>query len=201
MRERDIAEGVLRRDQAALDELGALLEREFRPFFLWQLDPDTARELVHDLFLAVYQALEERRVVHPEFLIAYARGVARHLKLRRLEERTRVLCKIVPISPRHRSPSDQERDLADAQNVSELAGLVQSVLADLSELEREIMRRAYFEREPLETIARALDLQPRQLRNLKSRAKQKFRAAYERLANQTETRPPRHSPDTVALAA
>jgi RNA polymerase sigma factor (sigma-70 family) len=151
----------------ALEELYGLV-KNFTYFVMRQLGAEDLQDSLHDIFLAVVQAIREDKLRNPERLTAFLTAVTRFHTYSRIERRVRSRSRYVVLDG---------KDIADPVNLEQRVyrqqkrRIVAEMLRTLSPLDREVLRRFYLEDQGKERICRDLQLTPNQFRNVKSQAK------------------------------
>lgn len=164
----DLVENVRLNKTAALEELYGLV-KNFTFFLMRQLGSDDLQDSLHDIFLAVVQAIHAGKLRNPERLMAFLTAVTRFHTYTRIDVRVRNRARTVVI---------EGMDVADSTNLEQRVyrqqklRLVRDMLHSMSPLDREVIRRFYLEDHSKEQICEELKLTPNQFRNIKSQAKQ-----------------------------
>jgi RNA polymerase sigma factor (sigma-70 family) len=164
----ELVENVRLGQPAALEDLYGLV-KNFTFFLIRQLGADDLQDSIHDIFLAVVQAIRAGRLRNPERLTAFLTAVARFHTYTRIDVRVR---------SRARSVGIDGMDVADSTNLEQRVykqqklRMVREMLHSMAPLDREVLCRFYLEDHPKEQICEDLKLTPNQFRNIKSQAKQ-----------------------------
>lgn len=172
----DLVERIREKDSLAVEELYRLLSRGLRMILRRQLAPQDVEDRLHNVFLAVTEAIQIGSLRQPEALIGFARTIARrqivaHIQTA-IESRNRHLstgvgcASTVEIANDH----DPEAEMLD----KEKRELALKALQQLKPREQEILKRFYLLEQPQEQICAEMELTDTQFRLLKSRAKEKF---------------------------
>ncbi len=162
-----LVENVRKREPAALEELYGLV-KNFTYFVMRQLGAEDLQDSLHDIFLAVVQAIHQGKLRNPERLTAFLTAVTRFHTYTRIDRRVR---------SRTRNVGLEGMDIADSTNLEhwvyrqQKQRMVREMLRAMAPLDREVLRRFYFEDQAKERICRDLKLTPNQFRNVKSQAK------------------------------
>ncbi len=162
-----LVDNVKKCQPAALEELYGLV-KNFTYFVMRQLGADDLHDSLHDIFLAVVQAIHEDKLRNPERLTAFLTAVTRFHTYSRIERRVRSRTRYVVL---------EDMDIPDPMNLEQRVyrqqkrRIVTEMLGTLSPLDREVLRRFYLEDQGKERICRDLQLTPNQFRNVKSQAK------------------------------
>lgn len=163
----DLVENVRLLKPAALEELYGLV-KNFTFFLMRQLGADDLQDSLHDIFLAVVQAIRAGKLRNPERLTAFVTAVTRFHTYTQIDVRVR---------NRNRNIVVDGMDVPDSTNLEQRVyrkqklRLVREMLHSMSPLDREVICRFYLEDHPKEQICQDLKLTPNQFRNIKSQAK------------------------------
>jgi RNA polymerase sigma factor (sigma-70 family) len=159
------ADGMERLYKALCSYVGYLLARK-----LGTRDID---DKVHDVFLVVVEAIRQGNLRQPERLMGFVRRVA-HVKavdhIRTLAQNRHREAEL----PERRTFADKHNDPEAFALVRQTAELVQTVLAQLSIRDREILERFYIQEQRPDQICSEMKLSETQFRVGKSRAKARF---------------------------
>jgi|SRR5579884_3131073 len=162
-----LVEMIKRKNPAALEELYGMV-KNFTWFLMRQLGADDLQDNLHDMYLTVAQAITAGKLRDPERLTAFLTTVARFYTYTQIERR---------VHSRTRLTGLDTIDVPDDTNLEHRAydkqklTLVREILNQMPRLDREILRRFYFEDQTKEQICREMQLTPTQFRNIKSQAK------------------------------
>lgn len=154
-------------------ELYHLFSKGIRFYLCRQLGPQELDDKVHDTFLVVVQAIRKGELREPERLMGFVRTIVRRQVAAHIDRVVHVrreqmdLDATVRIADPHGNPEDRAI-------FQERADLIQRVLAELSERDREILTRFYLQEEDQSQICLEMALTETQFRLLKSRAKARF---------------------------
>jgi len=162
-----LVEMIRKKNPAALEELYGLV-KNFTYFLMRQLGAEELQDNLHDVYVTVAQAITAGKLRDPERLTAFLTTVARFYTYTQIERR---------VQTRNRLTGLENIDVADRSNLERRAyekqkfTLVREILSQMPMLDREILRRFYFEDQTKEQICREMNLTPTQFRNIKSQAK------------------------------
>lgn len=166
-------ERVRRGEQEAIEELYHFFARGVRLLLLRQLGPEHLDDRVHDIFLAVFEAIRGGALHSPDRLPGFIRTVVRrHIATaihRAVDERREHL----DISEQW-SLAGLGRTPEQEAICRERAGLIRHTLEELSSRDREILTRFYLYEQTAAQICEEMGLNTTQFRLLKSRAKARF---------------------------
>lgn len=160
-------------EHSGMEELYKLFGRGIRYYLCRQLGGQDLDDKVHDTFVIVVQAIRRGELREPERLMGFVRTVVRRQVAAHIDRV--VHCRReemdldvgVRVADRGRNP---EQTVVFRQKVE----FMLSVLASLSDRDREILNRFYLREESQEKICQDMGLTETQFRLLKSRAKARF---------------------------
>jgi RNA polymerase sigma factor (sigma-70 family) len=176
-------------------QLTRLLKSKFSTYFKAAAGSEAGEDLLQELFLLVIMALEEDRIEDPDALVSYARGMARNLRAKAIERQaTRMRREIEPGENLKAPGVSPEAEAISRHEAAELAGIFQSLLGELDDIDREIVLRFYFRAQDAETIQGELGITREVFRVRKSRAVQRLQSMYKR----TERLSPENEPPPAA---
>ncbi|HYM13449.1 MAG TPA: sigma-70 family RNA polymerase sigma factor [Bryobacterales bacterium] len=164
---------ILRGEAAGQEALYEEFERGVRFFFAHQLRGEDAEDKMHDTFLAVITAIRGGGLREPARLAGFLHTIAHRQLAEHLTEVMRR--KTEPLEaaevglPREQSASPEQETI-----VSQRLRFAQRILHALPEIDRQILRRFYFEGQLPERICAELRISKTQFRLRKHRAKQRF---------------------------
>ncbi len=163
----ELVENIKENKEFALEELYGLV-KNFTFFLMRQLGTEDLQDSLHDIYLAVVQAIHAGRLRNPERLTAFLTAVARFHTYTKIDMRVRSRTRHVVL---------EGMDVPDSTNLEQRVygqqklRLVRDMLLALSPLDREVLRRFYLEDHSKERICQELQLTANQFRNIKSQAK------------------------------
>ena len=166
-----LVERVRVRQPAALEELYGIV-RNFTFFLMRQLGGEDLQDKIHDVFLAVAQAIITGKLRDPHRLIPFLTTLTRFYTYSQIERR---------VARRRFAPLSDEIHVADSrmnleQNVysEQKTGIALEILSAMPRRHGDVLRRFYVEEQTKEQICQEMDLTPTQFRLLKSKAKSSF---------------------------
>jgi RNA polymerase sigma-70 factor (ECF subfamily) len=173
--------------QAGQDEgmegLYRLFSRGIRYYLCRQLGPQELEDKVHDTFLIVVNAIKRGDLREPDRLMGFVRTVVRRQVAAYIEQAVHTRRDQADLESGV-SVVDRKQNPEQAAILGQKAALMKSVLAAMSDRDREILKRFYIDEQSQEEICREMELTETQFRLLKSRAKTKFgELGRKRLAN------------------
>jgi RNA polymerase sigma factor (sigma-70 family) len=164
---------ILRGEAAGQGALYEEFERGVRFFFAHQLRGEDVEDKVHDTFLAVITAIRGGGLREPARLAGFMHTIARRQLAEHFTELMRR--KTEPLeSAEFRLPREQSASPEQETIVSQRRQFAQKILHALPEIDRQILRRFYFEGQLPERICAELQISKTQYRLRKHRAKQRF---------------------------
>lgn len=169
----DLVDRIQRGEDSGMEELYQLFARGIRYYLCRQLGAQELDDKVHDTFVIVVQAIRRGELREPDRLMGFVRTVVRRQVAAHIDKvvhsrREEMDLDVgVRVADRGRNP---EQTVAFRQKVE----LMLSVLASLSDRDREILNRFYLREQTQEQICEEMGLSETQFRLLKSRAKARF---------------------------
>ena len=154
-------------------ELYALFSKGIRFYLCRQLGAQELEDKVHDTFVVVVQAIRRGELRDPQRLMGFVRTIVRRQVAAHIDKVVHSRREQMEFDACLRviDPQDnpEERMIFDQRNQ-----LIQKVLDELSERDREILTRFYLYEQSQEQICSEMSLTETQFRLLKSRAKARF---------------------------
>ena len=156
-----------------MQELYDLFSKGIRFYLCRQLGPQELEDKVHDTFLVVVQAIRRGDLREPERLMGFIRTIVRRQVAAHID-------KLVQVRREQMDMESTVRIVDPAENPEESAifqqraKLIQRVLSELGQRDREILTRFYLREQGQEQICSEMALTETQFRLLKSRAKARF---------------------------
>ncbi|MDQ2944835.1 MAG: sigma-70 family RNA polymerase sigma factor [Acidobacteriota bacterium] len=160
-------------DESGMEELYRIFAKGIRFFLCRQLGPQELDDKVHDTFLIVVNAIKRGDLREPERLMGFVRTVVRRQVAAYIDQVVHSRREELDVELGGRVPDrrdNPEQKMASRQKIE----LMQSVLRELSENDREILTRFYLHEQTQEQICEDMQLSDTQFRLLKSRAKARF---------------------------
>jgi RNA polymerase sigma-70 factor, ECF subfamily len=149
-RSAQIIDGIRRDECSAVEEMYCLLGTGVRRYLNRHLETREAEAKVFDVLLVVLRAIRDGSLVEPERLLSFVRGVA------------------------HCMATAGERREPKAVMGRYRISLLKQVLNELSERDRDILRRFYLWNQTQQQICDEIDVTETYFQLLKSRAKDRF---------------------------
>lgn len=169
----ELVERIRSGESDGMAELYAIFAKGVRFYLCRQLGAQELDDKIHDTYLTVVQAIRRGEVREPERLMGFVRTVVRRHVAAHIE-------KMVNIRRDHAELESSLRVVDPRENPEENAmlrqrmELIQKVLGELSDRDREVLTRFYLYEQSQEQICTEMGLTETQFRLLKSRAKARF---------------------------
>lgn len=177
----EIHSRILSGEKKAEAELALFLRNAHGESYSKALGP-LAEDYLQDLQITVLKAIHNRRIEHPQFLIAWCQTTAANIRIDGLRSAAAAARRLVPIDEgkNRQSSGNIENELILAEQFQTALKLMQQ----LDPVSREVIRRYYFESQARERIQRDLRLTANQFRERKARAVKKLRDDYHAMSQQ-----------------
>lgn len=176
-----IAERMERGERAAESEFVELYRRRVTALVMGRLhDTVAAEDLTQEILMAVLIAVRNGRLSDPEKLPSFVRGVARNICNKHLRDRLHRLVE-ARTDARANDPDPEWRYCC-----REMLTLVSLSLAELSAIDRQILRCSLYEGLTSEDIGRRLGVEAQTIRQRKCRALRRVRSRSLVLAGRPE---------------
>lgn len=168
----DLVARIRRNDDTGMEDLYSILSKGVRYYFVRELGPEDVEDRIHECFLQIVEAIRNDVLREPERLMGFVRVVAQRQAFKQIDVRIRNRrhCELDSSMPLE----DLRENPARAAGVQERQALAKRVLSELSQRDREILRRFYLDEESEKHICSEMQLTSTQFRLLKSRAKIRF---------------------------
>jgi RNA polymerase sigma-70 factor (ECF subfamily) len=144
-----------------------------------RLSPDRIDDLVQETLLKVIIKVHQDGVRQPECFGSFVNSTCNNI----LQEHYRSSLKNQPVEDGQAEVADKVLDLDGLLVTQETAEHVRRILDDLPERDRRILRSLFFEEKDKDVICREFGVKRDYLRVLVLRAKDKFRALYQKDQN------------------
>ncbi|MGA7409264.1 MAG: sigma-70 family RNA polymerase sigma factor [Bryobacteraceae bacterium] len=168
-----LVDQVKRGQDVGMEQLYRLFSRGIRFYLCRQLGAQELDDKVHDTFLIVVHAIQRGDLREPERLMGFVRTIVRRQVAAYIDEAVHSRREQAELDTGH-AIVDLKENPEQIAMAREKAGLMKSVLASLSERDREILERFYLNEQPQDLICEQMHLSETQFRLLKSRAKARF---------------------------
>jgi RNA polymerase sigma-70 factor (ECF subfamily) len=159
-------------EDAFVSYFGELLAIKLRPRLRSR---EAIQDVTQETFLRVLKSLRQNGIERPEALGAFVNSVCNHVLFELYRSQSRMV----------EAVQEQESGASSAESVmveEEERTQVRSVLSELPEKDRKILRWIFFEEREKGEVCRLLQVDREYLRVLVHRAKQRFRTDYLRRA-------------------
>jgi RNA polymerase sigma-70 factor (ECF subfamily) len=160
-------------DDDGLAELYRLFSRGIRYYLCRQLGIQELDDKVHDTFVVVVQAIQRGELREPERLMGFVRTIVRRQVAAHIDKVVQSRREEVDLDSGQRV-ADPRRTPEESAMSHERKDLIQRVLSELSDKDREVLTRFYLDEQSQEQICDEMNLTDTQFRLLKSRAKARF---------------------------
>jgi len=141
------------------------------------VSPDKVEDLKQETFIRVIAAVrKEGGVLQPERFGPFVNSICNNVLL----EYYRTLGKNQQMDEAHQEIPDKVLDLEGMMVSKQSSELVQKILSGLPARDRELLRAVFLEEKDKDTVCRDIGVERDYLRVLLHRAKDKFRAVYEK---------------------
>jgi RNA polymerase sigma-70 factor, ECF subfamily len=156
-----------------MEELYQLFLRGIRFYLCRQLGSQELDDRVHDTFVVVVQAIRRGELREPERLMGFVRTIVRRQVAAHIDRAVHLRKEQMDVDFGLRivDPNTNPEETAIFQ---QRVSLIERVLAELGERDREILERFYLREQGQDQICSEMDLTETQFRLLKSRAKARF---------------------------
>ena len=168
-----IVEQILSGDAAGQEALYDVFGRRVRFYLAHQLRAEDVEDKMHDTFLAVLAAIRAGQVREPQKLPSFVRTVAQRQVAGYIAEAVRQRSAMLDYSehlPVVQDHPDPEQEMA----LGERRKFARKLLQALPEIDRQILKRFYFQGQTAELICEQLGITETQFRLRKHRAKERF---------------------------
>lgn len=156
-----------------MEELYQLFSKGIRYHLCRHLGLQELDDKVHDTFVVVVQAIRKGELREPERLMGFVRTIVRRQVAAHIDRVVHNRREQLDLDSTSRLP-DPQGDPEQAAIFQQRIGLIQQVLKELCDRDREILTRFYLDEEGQDQICSEMDLTETQFRLLKSRAKSRF---------------------------
>lgn len=168
-----LVEQVKGGEDAGMEQLYKLFSRGIRYYLCRQLGAQELDDKVHDTFLIVVHAIQRGDLREPDRLMGFVRTIVRRQVAAYIDEAVHNRREQVELDTSH-AIADRKQNPEQIAMAHQKADLMKSVLASLSERDREILERFYIREQTQDQICDQMHLSETQFRLLKSRAKARF---------------------------
>jgi len=156
-----------------MEELYQLFSKGIRFYLCRQLGPQELDDKVHDTFVVVVQAIRRGELREPSRLMGFVRTIVRRQVAAHIDKVVHTRRDQIDLDSTVRL-ADPEENPEEKAMFSERTDLINRVLGELSDRDREILNRFYLLEQSQDQICSEMALTETQFRLLKSRAKARF---------------------------
>lgn len=156
-----------------MEDLYALFHKGIRFYLCRQLGSQELDDKVHDTFVVVVQAIRRGELREPERLMGFVRTIVRRQVAAHIDRAVHLRREQLDVDSGLRIV-DPNVNPEESAMFRQRADLINRVLEELGERDREILKRFYLHEQGQDQICSEMDLSETQFRLLKSRAKARF---------------------------
>jgi len=156
-----------------MEELYELFSKGIRFYLCRQLGPQELDDKVHDTFVVVVQAIRRGELREPSRLMGFVRTIVRRQVAAHIDKVVHTRRDQIDLDSTVRL-ADPEGNPEERAMFSQRTELINRVLGELSDRDREILTRFYLLEQSQDQICSEMGLSETQFRLLKSRAKARF---------------------------
>jgi RNA polymerase sigma-70 factor (ECF subfamily) len=156
-----------------MEDLYQLFSKGIRFYLCRQLGPQELDDKVHDTFVVVVQAIRRGELREPSRLMGFVRTIVRRQVAAHIDKVIHTRREQIDLESTVRL-ADPEGNPEEKAMFTQRTALINRVLGELSERDREILTRFYLLEQSQDQICSEMGLTETQFRLLKSRAKARF---------------------------
>jgi RNA polymerase sigma-70 factor (ECF subfamily) len=156
-----------------MEELYELFSKGIRYYLCRQLGSQELDDKIHDTFVVVVQAIRRGELREPERLMGFVRTIVRRQVAAHIDRVVHLRREQLEMDATNRVP-DPQASPEQAAIFRQRTDLINKVLDELRDRDREILTRFYLDEQSQDQICSEMDLTQTQFRLLKSRAKARF---------------------------
>jgi len=156
-----------------MEELYELFSKGIRFYLCRQLGPQELDDKVHDTFVVVVQAIRRGELREPSRLMGFVRTIVRRQVAAHIDKVVHTRRDQIDLDATVRL-TDPEGNPEERAIFRQRSALINRVLGELSDRDREILTRFYLLEQSQDQICSEMELSETQFRLLKSRAKARF---------------------------
>lgn len=156
-----------------MEDLYQLFSKGIRFYLCRQLGPQELDDKVHDTFVVVVQAIRRGELREPSRLMGFVRTIVRRQVAAHIDKVVHTRRDQIDLDSTVRL-ADPEGNPEQRAMFSQRSALIDRVLGELSDRDREILTRFYLLEQSQDQICSEMGLSETQFRLLKSRAKARF---------------------------
>src|SRR5580698_4157245 len=168
-----LVERIRSGESGSMEELYQLFSKGIRFYLCRQLGPQELDDKVHDTFVVVVQAIRRGELREPSRLMGFVRTIVRRQVAAHIDKVVHTRRDQIDLDSTVRL-ADPEGNPEERAMFSQRSQLINRVLGELSDRDREILTRFYLLEQGQDQICSEMGLSETQFRLLKSRAKARF---------------------------
>ncbi len=169
----ELVERIRSGETDGMEELYQLFSKGIRFYLCRQLGPQELDDKVHDTFVVVVQAIRRGELRDPQRLMGFVRTIVRRQVAAHIDRVVHIRREQIDMESTIRI-ADPHGNPEEAAIFRQRADLIERVLEELSQRDREILTRFYLREQDQDQICSEMALTDTQFRLLKSRAKARF---------------------------
>jgi RNA polymerase sigma-70 factor (ECF subfamily) len=169
----ELVERIQSGETDGMEELYLLFSKGIRFYLCRQLGAQELDDKVHDTFLVVVQAIRRGELREPQRLMGFVRTIVRRQVAAHIDKVVHNRREQIDLDSSTRI-ADPSGNPEDAAIFRERTDLLERVLSELPDRDREILTRFYLHEQGQDQICSEMELTETQFRLLKSRAKARF---------------------------
>ena len=167
----DLVDRVQRDAPGSVDQLYDYFNRSVRRLFLRQLPKEDVEDILHESYMAALTAIRNGRLTHRAALPSFIRTICRR-KTYTVLWRKRTVELSHPVA--HEDVPSPDMNAEDAILRNERQRIARTILAQMSDRDRAVIRGFYLERRSKEALCQEWQIAPERFRLILSRARQRF---------------------------
>jgi RNA polymerase sigma factor (sigma-70 family) len=169
----DLVDRIRSHETDGMAELYDLFSKGIRFYLCRQLGPQELDDKVHDTFVVVVQAIRRGELREPSRLMGFVRTIVRRQVAAHIDKVVHTRRDQIDLDSTVRLAAPEENP-EERAIFSQRTELINRVLGELSDRDREILTRFYLLEQSQDQICSEMGLSETQFRLLKSRAKARF---------------------------
>src|ERR1700683_3605150 len=169
----ELVERIKSGESGSMEELYQLFSKGIRFYLCRQLGPQELDDKVHNTFVVVVQAIRRGELREPSRLMGFVRTIVRRQVAAHIDKVVHTRRDQIDLDSTVRL-ADPEGNPEERAMFSQRTELINRVLGELSDRDREILTRFYLLEQSQDQICSEMALSETQFRLLKSRAKARF---------------------------
>jgi RNA polymerase sigma-70 factor (ECF subfamily) len=172
-----IVAGILAADDQSVERLFAAYRRGLTFYFVRRFGSQDVDDLVTETLTLVWEAIRSGSIREPERLAGFVMTIARRIGYRVIEERTHSRRAETPIDDEYLGLNGLQTAAESPEDSffkTQQQTVMLRVLREMSERDREVLRRFYLLEQAPEQIQREMGMTETQFRLTKHRAKSRF---------------------------